>query len=871
MNNNLRLVILIAVLCGGSVMAQVSRTVPAPNRNITGSSPQHSPGEHPESVAGSIEGFVYWDVQKVSHVPANSCNGLAITVSVGSSSGGPLTAYTPLGTLSNNFKYIGQVREFLAGGKINVYDVCAYAYDKVPVGPSLQVRLTVTQATAFSSGTTPQFEILGPITIINGKCNMLPRIMDPTFSDLGAHWGSCQDMAYNVNFAMLRPGALGARAPAPGNVRGATNSASPGSALLKDAGTAGTPMLSSSPQGGMLTSGVGAATQSPSTAGAVQQNPAQASPAVTDRSHPTSAGTERIASRQTLTNADVTRMMEAGVAESVIISLIRSARKNFDFSPAGCQALQRARVSVGVLAAMGDDAARRPCTSVPPGNTVGQGNEIQQCQTMCVARCNRSPNGNRTDCAKTCNDRCSVTRPPVAQFSLPKSTRKLTNPRLAEYDSEIVAVLQQQRQTAERDSAEISSVARSVAESITARTANSVALKTSSPVQPLGPETVQDVHRNLGSAITTLPHLNTIVLICSKDPTPRVIQVSGGQSHTVFTPEAKYNPYTIMGCGFGPSRTGNSAYITSGSGFKATLNIDSWSDNGITAHLDPWLAGVLDQDVTLVVAPALVRAIQQPGFKFYATRGMPNAQDGTAEEVPLAYNSLPQSAVGLSSVTDVQAGWDSLPSNATSAFPSFSFQGNPVAGWVFRYAYGHDDDGEVFNDFDPTKTVGNYECWINGQKGYEFTDVIGNQIIAQEDDCLPYFARANTWTNNLWGPFGADQWNIPLRSEFAISSYQLYYQDTDPSQICGAWDDSSKDSGHLGNWDFNLTGPNQISVSYQLYWCFDQEAWPFNRVNGQRQSAYGLAVWVWGPRCVDPITSQPDQSCINTVRQRLGG
>jgi len=97
-----------------------------------------------------------------------------------------------------------------------------------------------------------------------------------------------------------------------------------------------------------------------------------------------------------------------------------------------------------------------------------------------------------------------------------------------------------------------------------------------------------------------------------------------------------------------------------------------------------------------------------------------------------------------------------------------------------------------------------------------------------------------------WGTVGTDEWNIPLRQDFVLRSYQLYYEDTDASQLCGAWDDSSKTSGHPGNWDFNLASPNQITVRWPLYRCFDHEAWPFNRVNAQRQSAYGLAVWVVG-------------------------
>lgn len=209
-----------ALLSPGSVAAQsVSPTMPRPNRN-TAQSLQRPQAPQPQKQlpgstapqpmlqqpgAGSVEGFVYWDANKIAHKPASSCGGLAITVSVGSSSGGPLTAYTPIGTLSNNFKYVGQVKQFLVGGKVNVYDVCTYGFDHVPVGPNLQVKLTVTQPSAFSPYAAPQSAILGPIKIINGKCNMLPQIVNPTASDLSAHWGSCQNMAYDVNFPMQVP------------------------------------------------------------------------------------------------------------------------------------------------------------------------------------------------------------------------------------------------------------------------------------------------------------------------------------------------------------------------------------------------------------------------------------------------------------------------------------------------------------------------------------------------------------------------------------------------------------------------------------------------------------------------------------------
>ena len=178
---NFKYFILVIVLSCTGVAAQVSPTMPAPNRNITGPSAHGSPGVHPEAVAGTIEGFVYWDANSQAHA-GEQLQPFGDHRSVGSSSR-PIHGATPLGTLSNNFKYVGEVKEFLVGGKVNVYDVCTYAYDKVPVGPDLQVTLTVAQSGEFLPGAFPQFATLGPIKIINAQCNMLPRIANPTASD----------------------------------------------------------------------------------------------------------------------------------------------------------------------------------------------------------------------------------------------------------------------------------------------------------------------------------------------------------------------------------------------------------------------------------------------------------------------------------------------------------------------------------------------------------------------------------------------------------------------------------------------------------------------------------------------------------------
>ncbi|HMK20923.1 MAG TPA: hypothetical protein VK466_01230 [Terriglobales bacterium] len=233
---------LLAILVNMPASAQrASQTAPMPNRTVAAPSSHRPPGDHPESTAGTIGGFVYWDASRFSHVPAGSCSGLAVTVAVGSSSGGPLVAYTPLATLTNNFKYAGQVKEFLAGGKVNVYDVCTYGYDHVPVGPDLQVKLEVPQPWVFSPVAVPQFAILGPIKIINAQCNMLPRITNPTVSDLFAHWGSCQNMAYDVNFVMHTAPRAQLGESGSGGITPANTASQRG-------------MLSNSPQQGMLAS-----------------------------------------------------------------------------------------------------------------------------------------------------------------------------------------------------------------------------------------------------------------------------------------------------------------------------------------------------------------------------------------------------------------------------------------------------------------------------------------------------------------------------------------------------------------------------------------------------------------------------------------
>lgn len=167
-----------------------------------------------------------------------------------------------------------------------------------------------------------------------------------------------------------------------------------------------------------------------------------------------------------------------------------------------------------------------------------------------------------------------------------------------------------------------------------------------------------------------------------------------------------------------------------------------------------------------------------------------------------------------------------------------------MAGWVFRYAYGHRDDSY------PIKVP----CYVNDKPS------------SPDQNCGGYFFSTG------FAPGATDTWDFNrLMAGFSVSSYQLSYENTDASTLCGAWDDGGKNSGLAGTWDFNLNAQNQIVVSWPVYWCTDWESMPFaNRSNKQVQSAYGLAVWVMGPRCVDAWTGQKNQSCMAKVKQILG-
>jgi hypothetical protein len=776
----------------------IPRTAPQPLTNI------HAP------YAGTIEGFVYWDASLISHKPASSCDGLSVTVSLGAPLGGSATEqFKPLNTLSNNFKYVGSV---------GTYAVCTYAFDHVPVGQDMQVQIGVSTPLAFSPVSAPAGAITGPIKIVNGKCNNLPAAV-PSPSQLSAHWWTCGNHAYNVNFT-LQPSAH-------------IMSAGSGTGLLSGSSSKQTGMLSGAPQRGMLEGG--APGTQPQATGMVQGNgsankvglnpqpvptqepsfPAQAgsSPNASVRAcedkcvaECTKAGESQCGKkctqqcRQTsLTNADVIKMVKAGLPESVIISSFQSGGKKFDFSPAGCRTLNAAHLSENLLNAMGDGSVP-PCATVgsASANTPGSNVELNPQPWPPRSAAGATP----STTAGTTENGGKRVEPLDPKFALKlgaaKTGTEVKNPRIAERTNKTLVALQKQRSAADVEAAQMKLSLRPAvqpvmlagpSQTMSSGTVNgavsSRAPEPSALAMNNGVVAGSGGTGNISPTITHVPNVNTTVLTCTNDPAFRILHVSGSSYPATFTPIDQYNLYTIVGCSFGDPSPNNKVYIYGTGSFQGNFNIKFWSDNSIALSLDPTISGYPDLDnLTLVIQRSDGKQAQKGGFKFYAARAT----------VPL--NTIPSSWVKLASLT---YGFKTMSAQYSS--PPASDPGPGASGgasYVSRFFNGQ--------KFDPT---GQYDVYDFGQ-------------------------LAPGWTTD----------SFQLNTYGQYCPYVITYRHTFGT-FKGIWDSR----GNIVVWlsDTTCSGFNPLS--------------PFLTYNYQNWtgSYYALQVWVNGPRGTDPFTDQRAQ------------
>ncbi|HTM38996.1 MAG TPA: hypothetical protein VL156_19775 [Terriglobales bacterium] len=271
--------VLAFALCAATV-AQVSRTVPAPNPNITAPSPQRhqAPSQPQQQIPaaratqtimrvpqnGTVDGYILWDTSLVQYNLSTPCQGLQVmVVDMGnnsqptlatSNSSTPVWSAPQLNSATSNQNYSGPTSK-------GPWMVCHYSFGQLPEREALEVRANVIQSSAFSPQVTPA-KVTGStgtqFTIPPGNCNTR-RARSTLSTILGSFIEFCGGQAFNVNIELF-PAGMGSRGSLPPNnvVRNVTPVANSGGTMLKSSSSQ-TGMLSGAPQPGMLASGAAAA------------------------------------------------------------------------------------------------------------------------------------------------------------------------------------------------------------------------------------------------------------------------------------------------------------------------------------------------------------------------------------------------------------------------------------------------------------------------------------------------------------------------------------------------------------------------------------------------------------------------------------
>lgn len=250
----LTIALLSVILCG-TVLAQISPTAP-PKSKITPLGPhaQQPPGRAVST--GTIYGFVYWDAKATSHLGSPVCNALAITVVVANK--GSYSPFTVVGTQSH-FTSIATVHPPLTSVNTTSYDGCAYSFDNAPLGQKLYATLSLTQSIGtLTPAVVAKDPPVGPIQFSSTTCTSLPPLTKPTVGGLTGKWGSCQNLAYDVNFPLVQTGQLTIQSASSGSQSGTagtlvqTNPGPQNRSALADPGPHQTPMLSQTGANGVL-------------------------------------------------------------------------------------------------------------------------------------------------------------------------------------------------------------------------------------------------------------------------------------------------------------------------------------------------------------------------------------------------------------------------------------------------------------------------------------------------------------------------------------------------------------------------------------------------------------------------------------------
>lgn len=270
-------------------------------------------------------------------------------------------------------------------------------------------------------------------------------------------------------------------------------------------------------------------------------------------------------------------------------------------------------------------------------------------------------------------------RPSLA--SVPPNLMAKTLPEVKNPDvltSPIVVWLQQQKQAADLESEQIMSAAPG---QTTAGARVTLANKSAGMLvaKPGMAAPLRASKSPIGAVVN--PAAATICLA----NTVGIRSVNQKSSGIIFTPDPRYNLYTITGCGFGTTQ--GKIYLQGGVGaFPAHSGkimlapvdpVRGWTDRAIIAKVDPSVTGELDQNnVSLVIETASGQRGQSSGFSFYAMRG---------PAFPL--KSIPSSAVcstGDSSPCSFSSGYISQFGVLFSPAGGFTYPASDYTAAVFR-------------------------------------------------------------------------------------------------------------------------------------------------------------------------------------------
>jgi hypothetical protein len=717
------------------------RQAPSPYGNAP------SPAMGVQRAQGTITGFVYWQMNVFQ--PSSTCQGLTLKVITVTKVGMPLQLLSTTNTLTA----AGPMTDTSSPG-MPKYMLCSYAFQNMPENVAVRVLLYGAPSSATVSMPS-SFQIPG------GNCNSTPS---GTLSFiLTGGQVLCGNGAFNINFKLTSAAVTHPRTTAQ---------------LLSETPKA-PDLLSNS---GSTPDAANQSTPSGSSSGGVTDPNRQAITDITNHPRPTNPNAN------VLTNEKVIQMIRARIPDSVIVSSIQSSTKQFDFSPAAIQALQQAHVSRAVLVAMCDGSTRCPAIqgdSMPatPGSKVELNPQpFPPGPSGHAGARNGTLPGNR--------------RIPVALNS-PKQGSKITNPRAALRDGAIIAVLQQQRKAADAESAAMNPGIRpagvqtgSAPSQIMAAT--SVGARGTAPAPNQSSAIASTMkHPVLGAALPA--QFNTLALTCSHDPSMRALTVSGGPTPVIFTPDPKYNFYTITGCSFGSPGTNSKAYIYYQGTFREDFQIQQWTDNFIQLSLDQNISGVDDQNnVSLVIQRDDGKQWTKNSYKFYAARQT------------VLLSSIPQSDFALNKFRPdnaVVASWTPTYTSASSAsvVPNLPGLSAEVHWDITRDPKGAPLGGQDNYDF----------SHLHSTFALDSTSMEWRDVSCSDPNYNQFATSKNNWSIDWYGNSGV----------------QVSWQ----GQVCNnTW-------RSCGNgWPVKSD-------------CFE----------GMPESNYGVNVWVTGPRGIDPWTGKP--------------